>query len=70
MKSRNPELMNKLLPFFLFMLVSCSCTKIQKLDHEITGDFNPVTYLWYNEPADMWENTLPVGNGRLGSGFY
>ena len=70
MKSRNPELMNKLLPFFLFMLVSCSCTKIQKLDHEITGDFNPVTYLWYNEPADMWENTLPVGNGRLGARIF
>jgi len=22
--------------------------------------------LWYNEPAKMWEETLPLGNGRLG----
>ncbi|MBG6236275.1 alpha-L-fucosidase 2 [Pedobacter sp. CAN_A7] len=22
--------------------------------------------LWYNKPANMWEETLPLGNGRLG----
>ena len=22
--------------------------------------------LWYNKPADQWEQTLPLGNGRLG----
>ena len=22
--------------------------------------------LWYKEPAKIWEETLPLGNGRLG----
>ena len=22
--------------------------------------------LWYNKPASRWEETLPLGNGRLG----
>src|SRR6185437_8650873 len=25
------------------------------------------TVLWYRQPADKWENALPVGNGRLGA---
>lgn len=24
-------------------------------------------YLWYNQPAKVWEEALPVGNGRLGA---
>ncbi len=31
------------------------------------GDFDPTTTLWYAQPADKWENSLPVGNGRLGA---
>ncbi len=27
----------------------------------------PATRLWYNHPADKWENAFPVGNGRLGA---
>src|SRR5215471_2258833 len=23
--------------------------------------------LWYNKPADIWTDALPVGNGRLGA---
>jgi len=23
--------------------------------------------LWYNRPAEQWEEALPVGNGRLGA---
>lgn len=30
-------------------------------------DFNPGSYLWYEEPAKVWEEALPVGNGRLGA---
>src|SRR6478609_7904266 len=27
--------------------------------------------LWYNQPSgDVWENALPVGNGRLGAMVY
>ena len=30
-------------------------------------DFNPATLLWYDGPAKIWEEALPVGNGRLGA---
>lgn len=26
--------------------------------------------LWYDKPADIWEEALPVGNGRLGAMIY
>jgi alpha-L-fucosidase 2 len=29
--------------------------------------FNPSTLLWYDKPAQKWEEALPVGNGRLGA---
>jgi alpha-L-fucosidase 2 len=28
--------------------------------------FNPATLLWYDKPATLWNEALPVGNGRLG----
>jgi len=28
--------------------------------------FSPEHVLWYDEPAAIWEETLPLGNGRLG----
>jgi len=31
------------------------------------ADFNPSTLLWYKSPAEVWEEALPVGNGRLGA---
>ena len=30
-------------------------------------DFDPATLLWYDTPANAWEEALPVGNGRLGA---
>jgi alpha-L-fucosidase 2 len=29
--------------------------------------FDPSTLLWYESPAQKWEDALPVGNGRLGA---
>ena len=29
--------------------------------------FDPSTLLWYRSPAKIWEEALPVGNGRLGA---
>ena len=26
--------------------------------------------LWYKQPAKIWEDALPVGNGRLGAMVY
>ena len=31
------------------------------------ADFDPSTLLWYEAPAEAWEEALPVGNGRLGA---
>ncbi len=39
---------------------SCSC-------HTGTIDeFSPEHVIWFDEPAGIWEETLPLGNGRLG----
>jgi alpha-L-fucosidase 2 len=34
------------------------------------NDFDPATLIWHTEPAEIWENALPVGNGRLGAMVY
>lgn len=31
------------------------------------ADADPSAVLWYDSPADRWEDALPVGNGRLGA---
>jgi len=33
-------------------------------------DFDPATLIWHREPAGIWEDALPVGNGRLGAMVY
>ncbi len=32
--------------------------------------FDPATLLWYNAPAKIWDDALPVGNGRLGAMIF
>ena len=31
-----------------------------------SNEFSPEHVIWYDEPASIWEETLPLGNGRLG----
>lgn len=45
--------------FFVVCLLSLIACQQQK------GD--PSLILWYEQPADTWEEALPVGNGRLGA---
>ena len=45
-----------LLLSFLLMLIACD-----------TQEENPVLRLWYDQPAENWNEALPVGNGRLGA---
>ena len=40
----------------LFILISCESEQISN---------NPI--LWYMQPAAIWDEALPVGNGRLGA---
>lgn len=28
---------------------------------------DPALKLWYDHPASVWEEALPIGNGRLGA---
>ncbi len=39
-----------------FALIVCSCK--EPTDHDLK--------LWYENPAVIWEEALPIGNGRLG----
>ena len=34
------------------------------------NDFDPATLIWHTESAEIWEDALPVGNGRLGAMVY
>lgn len=34
------------------------------------NNFDSGTVLWFNEPAKIWEEALPVGNGRIGAMVY
>jgi len=56
-------------PALLVMLISI---RVIAQDAEIpdlidSKEFNPATLLWYESPAEVWEEALPVGNGRLGA---
>ncbi|MFB6343742.1 glycoside hydrolase N-terminal domain-containing protein [Saccharicrinis sp. FJH62] len=35
-----------------------------------SGSKPEITELWYNKPASVWEEALPIGNGRLGAMVY
>ncbi|MCY1719348.1 glycoside hydrolase family 95 protein [Prolixibacteraceae bacterium Z1-6] len=37
---------------------------------EIKAQINPSQTLWYDKPATIWEEALPIGNGRLGAMVY
>jgi len=55
--------------FFLSILILSSmyCKNISGPVKNYSKNINPTTSLWYTQPADKWENALPVGNGRLGA---
>ncbi len=47
----------------LLFLLFIQCTRREDLS-------SPAYRLWYDEPADVWEEALPVGNGRLGAMIF
>jgi alpha-L-fucosidase 2 len=51
----------------LFILNFSTCTQKTDTEKDHSTGINPTTLLWYEHPADKWENALPVGNGRLGA---
>ncbi|MFC2136957.1 glycoside hydrolase N-terminal domain-containing protein [Bacteroidota bacterium] len=50
--------MKKLVLLYLIVLVAFACSKEQN---------NNELKLWYNQPANDWNEALPIGNGRLGA---
>jgi len=46
---------------FLIPVFYSSCTRVDPVPS------GPELSLWYNEPAEVWEEALPIGNGRLGA---
>ncbi|MBK6828908.1 MAG: glycoside hydrolase family 95 protein [Chitinophagaceae bacterium] len=54
--------------FFIAVTIAFSLsTAAQTADQIHTKQFNPSTLMWYDQPAQKWEDALPVGNGRLGA---
>lgn len=54
--------------YFLFFLLLCH-TAIS-IGQTNKNSFDTGTVLWFDEPAKIWEEALPVGNGRIGAMVY
>ena len=50
----------------ILFLTQISCNNFSEPDKEL----NPSQTLWYKEPAKIWNEALPLGNGRLGAMVY
>ena len=62
--------MKKVAIFFLFLTYSMNtsfCQNIPIPNSINAKDFDPSTLLWYKAPASVWEEAMPIGNGRLGA---
>ena len=62
--------MKKVAIFFLFLTYSMNtsfCQNIPSANSINAKDFDPSTLLWYKAPASVWEEAMPIGNGRLGA---
>ena len=62
--------MKKVAIFFLFWAYSLNTSYCQNIpiSNSINAkDFDPSTLLWYKAPASVWEEAMPIGNGRLGA---
>ncbi len=56
--------------FSLMLAVSLNSANCQDINISNSIDnrnLDPSTILWYISPASVWEEALPVGNGRLGA---
>lgn len=59
--------MKPIAPFYRAAVISCSLLIISFVTHAQKNALK----LWYNKPSEkIWENALPVGNGRLGAMVY
>ncbi len=60
------NLIKSIVSLLLLIYVGISCTKAEKIDENKESTLK----LWYDEPAETWNEALPLGNGRLGAMVY
>lgn len=56
-----------ILVLVVYSFRSAYCQDISIANSINTHNFDPSTLLWFKTPASVWEEALPVGNGRLGA---
>ncbi|MCK0156489.1 glycoside hydrolase N-terminal domain-containing protein [Cellulophaga sp. F20128] len=61
---------NKILILTLFLIYGYSSIGQNNKSINSQNNFDPATVMWYSKPASIWEEALPVGNGRLGGMVY
>lgn len=54
-------------PFCILAAVSAAFFPMKTNARPATDNPN---LLWYDKPAEKWEQALPVGNGRLGAMIF
>lgn len=59
------EITKKRLIGYLFVMMSVGCIHAQE-NKESSQEYK----LWYDRPAQVWTEALPLGNGRLGAMVY
>lgn len=57
---------NRNILILILILSQTSCNNFSEPDKEL----NPSQTLWYDKPAKVWTEALPLGNGRLGAMVY
>jgi len=57
-----------LIVFITTIFIACSNNSSKDINSPINST-NPMK-LWYNAPAEIWEEALPIGNGRLGAMIF
>jgi alpha-L-fucosidase 2 len=50
--------------------ISCNYSHPDLNDKNSDLSIDPATLMWYDKPAEKWEDALPVGNGRLGAMIF
>jgi len=52
---------------FMLSLLMAACGETPIENARLDKSVDPATLMWYNQPAEQWEDALPVGNGRIGA---
>ena len=56
--------------YLLITFINCNISNDQRITEKMDTKIDPSTFMWYDKPAEKWEESLPVGNGRLGAMIF